>query len=107
MVRGLPQLEASNITCTNCFTGKQHRNPIPKPSEWRASKVLELVHADICDPIQPISNSGKQYFLSFIDDYNRKSWVYLLLEKLEALDFFKSYKKLVKRKLKHPSNAYE
>ena len=99
MVHGLPQLEASNITCTNCFAGKQHRNPIPKASEWCASKVLELVHADICGPIQPISNSGKRYFLSFIDDYSHKSWVYLLLEKSEALDFFKSYKKLVEKEV--------
>ena len=99
MVRGLPQLEASNITYTNCFTGKQHRIPIPKASEWRASKVLELIHADICGPIQPISNSGKRYFLSFIDYYSRKIWVYLLSEKSEALDFFKSYKKLVEKEV--------
>jgi len=51
MVRGLPQLEASSVTCAYCFIGKQHRNPIPKKSEWLASKILELIHADICGPI--------------------------------------------------------
>ncbi|CAJ2637501.1 unnamed protein product [Trifolium pratense] len=39
MVCGLPQLEVSSVTCAHCFTDKQHRNPIPKNSEWCASKV--------------------------------------------------------------------
>lgn len=97
MVHGLPQLENSNIVCADCFTGKQNRNVIPKKSKWRASKVLELVHTDICGPVEPISNSGKRYLLCFIDDYSRKSWVYLLFEKSEALECFKKYKKMVEK----------
>lgn len=102
MVHGLPQLDASNIPCAECFTGKQHRNAIPKKSEWRASKVLELVHTDICGPIEPISNSGKRYLLCFIDDFSRKSWVYLLSEKSEALECFKKLKKLVEKEAETP-----
>ena len=59
--------------------------------------MLELIHADICGPIDPISNSGKRYILCFIDDYSRKVWVYLLLEKSEALECFKSFKKMVEK----------
>ncbi|MCH89137.1 copia-type polyprotein, partial [Trifolium medium] len=61
MVHGLlPQLEASSVTCADCFIGKQHRNPIPKKSEWRARNILELIHADICGPIEPTSSSGRR-----------------------------------------------
>lgn len=97
MVHGLPQFGASQVVCTDCFNGKQHRNAIPKRSLWRASQVLELIHADICGPISPTSNSGKRYTLCFIDDFSRKSWVYLLLEKSEALNCFKELKKLVEK----------
>ncbi|RDX88105.1 hypothetical protein CR513_30341, partial [Mucuna pruriens] len=100
MVHGLPKLDSSSIVCADCFTGKQHHNPIPKASEWRASTILELIHADICGPIEPISNSGKRYFLSFIDDYSRKGRVYLLSEKSEALECFKSYKKMVEKEVR-------
>jgi len=100
MVRGLPQLEASNVPCEDCFVGKLHRNPIPKKSESRANKVLKLIHADICRPIEPISNSGKRYLLCFIDDYSRMGWVYLLFEKSKALECFKIYKKLVEKEVK-------
>ncbi|KAJ8645921.1 hypothetical protein MRB53_007669 [Persea americana] len=59
MVRGLPQLSASSVTCTDCINRKQHRDPIPKKSTWRATQKLELIHADICGPITPTSNSNK------------------------------------------------
>ena len=97
MVRGLPQLKASSKVCTNCMVGKQHRDAIPKRSLWRASQRLQLVHADICGPIKPVSNSKKRYLISFIDDYSRKVWIYFLTEKSEAFTTFKNYKNLVEK----------
>ena len=88
MVCGLPKLSASSVTCTDCINGKQHRDLIPKKSTWRVTQKLELIHADICGPITPTSNSNKRYILIFIDDYSRKAWVYFLVEKSEALKFF-------------------
>lgn len=95
MVRGLPQFKTKDEVCTDCSVGKQTRKPIPKSSTWRAKHVLELVHSDICGPVNPISQGGKRYLLTFIDDYSRKGWVYLLAEKSEALDWFKVFKSMV------------
>jgi len=97
MVRGLPQLPVSTTECTACIIGKQHRKSIPKKSQWRASQRLQLIHADICGPITPISNSKKRYFLYLIDDYNRKTWVYFLAEKSEAFQYFQYFKKFVEK----------
>lgn len=97
MVRGLPPLPASTVMCTDCMVGKQHRDPIPKKSTWRASQRLQLIHADICGPITPTSNSKKRYSLCFIDDYSRKAWVYFLTEKSEAFNSFKCFKNLVEK----------
>jgi transposase InsO family protein len=66
-------------------------------STWRASQILQLVHADICGPITPISKSKKRYLISFIDDFSRKTWVYFLVEKSEAFITFKSYKNRVEK----------
>ncbi|BBH07042.1 ADP glucose pyrophosphorylase large subunit 1 [Prunus dulcis] len=60
LVKGLPQLKATNKACTVCHRGKQHRAAIPKKSQWRASKKLQLVHADLCGPITPTSSSLKR-----------------------------------------------
>nr|CAN76379.1 hypothetical protein VITISV_017862 [Vitis vinifera] len=97
MVNGLPQFEASKTVCTDCMVGTQHRNPIPKKSTWRACSKLQLIHADICGPITPILNSKKRYLISFIDDFSRKAWIYLLVEKSKALVIFKQYKSCVEK----------
>ena len=39
----------------------------------------------------------KWYFITFIDDFSRKTWVYFLMEKLEAFSIFKSYKARVEK----------
>ncbi|KAJ8628560.1 hypothetical protein MRB53_021883 [Persea americana] len=60
MVKGLPQLKTPSKVCKDCLVGKQHGNSFPKVSTWRASQILQLIHADICGPITPISNSKKR-----------------------------------------------
>ncbi|KAJ0809226.1 putative RNA-directed DNA polymerase [Helianthus annuus] len=95
MVRGMPYFIVNDALCVDCCVGKQSRKVIPKSSDWRAKDVLELVHSDICGPIKPTSQSGKRYILSFIDDYSRKAWVYLLKEKSETFENFKVFKSKV------------
>ncbi|KAJ0880785.1 putative RNA-directed DNA polymerase [Helianthus annuus] len=94
MVRGLPQFPINNAVCGDCMIGKQTKEAIPKKSKWRAGDILDLIHSDICGPITPSSHTGKRYFISFIDDYSRKGWVYLLTQKSQA-ESFKAFKKLV------------
>lgn len=95
MVCGLQKFTISNDLCTDCIVGKHHHDPIPRKSSWRASQILELIHADICGPINFMSNSNKRYISLFIEDYNRKTWIYFMMEKSEALSHFKCFKKMV------------
>lgn len=53
---------------------------------------IRSVHSDVYGPLRPISNGGKRYFITFIDDYSRKTWVYILKEKSNAFNVFKSFK---------------
>ena len=99
MVRGLPNFDAPSKACGDCLIGKQQRNSFPKATTWRASKVLQLVHADICGPITPISNSNKRYIITFIDDYSRKIWAYFLVGKSEAFSAFKLFKNHVEKEV--------
>ncbi|GJV64547.1 putative RNA-directed DNA polymerase [Tanacetum coccineum] len=95
MVRDLPEFIVDTSVCEDCMIGKQTKEAIPKSSSWRAGEILELVHSDICGPITPTSHAGKKYFLSFIDDYSRKGWVYFLTEKSQAFESFKDFKSKV------------
>jgi hypothetical protein len=43
------------------------------------------------------SLSGYVYYVSFIDDYSHKTWIYLLKEKNEVFGKFKEFKALVEK----------
>lgn len=96
-MKGLPHVETCTKVCENCLVGKQKRESFPKKSTWRASKNLQLIHADICGPITPISITQKRYLLTFIDDHSRKMWGYLIAEKSKAFAVFKVHKASVEK----------
>ena len=102
MVTGLPQIECPQQVCEECVVSKQHRNQFPQGRSWRAKKALKLVHYDIRGPINPSSNRGKRYIITFIDDFSRKTWVYFLQEKFEAFVAFKIYNVLVEKEMGSP-----
>lgn len=97
MVTGLPQIQCPSQIYEECVVGKLHRQSFPKNKAWRAQQPLQLVHSDICGPINPSSNSKKRYFITFTDYYSRKTWVYFLQEKSEAFECFKSFKAMAER----------
>jgi Reverse transcriptase (RNA-dependent DNA polymerase)/gag-polypeptide of LTR copia-type/Integrase core domain/GAG-pre-integrase domain len=92
MVKGLPSIELKPDTCEGCIFGKQHRATFPTGEAWRARAPLELIHTDICGKMQTPSQGQNWYFLIFVDDYTRMTWVYFLKEKSEAYEVFKKFK---------------
>ena len=66
--------------CDYCLLGKQHRVSFSSKSA-KKSEILELVYYDVCGPIEVEIISGYKYFVTFIDDTSRKTWVYLLKSK--------------------------
>nr|AAT38726.2 hypothetical protein SDM1_41t00003 [Solanum demissum] len=57
---GKGNLESPNEVCEDCVVSKQQCEPFPTSKLWRAKKVLELVHSDICGPISPTSNGEEE-----------------------------------------------
>ena len=58
------------------------------------SDVLELIHTDICGPFLAVAWNDQQYFMTFINDFSRYGYIYLLYEKSQSLDMFKNFKVL-------------
>ncbi|KAL0375438.1 UNVERIFIED_CONTAM: Retrovirus-related Pol polyprotein from transposon TNT 1-94 [Sesamum radiatum] len=76
---------------------KQHKRPFPSGTSWRAKAVLELIHTDVCGPMRTPSHEQNRYFILFIDDYSRMTWVYFMREKSEVFKIFKKLKNLVEK----------
>ena len=98
MVHGLPHISSTNGVCEGCVLGKHHREMFEKGKAWHAKEPLQLIHSDICGPLEVPSLSYAIYFLTFIDDFNRKSWVYFFKHKSETFFKFQLFKSLVENK---------
>ena len=57
-----------------------------KDTYGHAKEHLQLIHSDMCGPLEFLSIYHVVYFLTFIDDFSRKSWVYFLKNKSEKID---------------------
>ena len=64
-------------------------------SERNAKGIVKILYLDVCGPMSSSSLSGYVYYVSFIDDFSRKSWIYFLKGKNEVFSKFKEYKALV------------
>jgi transposase InsO family protein len=45
--------------------------------------------------MSPMSLSGYEYYVTFIDDYSRKTWIYFMKTKDEVFSRFQGFKALV------------
>jgi transposase InsO family protein len=66
-----------------------------KTKEYATSKPLEVVHTDIHGTTRTKVLQGESYFMLFIDDYIRMTWVTFLKNKLEAFEKIKTFTILV------------
>ncbi len=87
----LKQISLHHV-CEICIEGKHQRTFFPKDETIKASKFLELVHNDVCRLIKTTSHGGARYFVTFNDEFSRKTHVYLLKTKGELFEKFKAYR---------------
>ncbi|CAA7062683.1 unnamed protein product [Microthlaspi erraticum] len=82
-------------TCEDCIYGRAKRVGF-NIAQHDSKEKLEYVHSDLWGaPSVPLSLGNCQYFISFIDDYSRKVWVYFLKTKDEAFEKFVEWVSLV------------
>lgn len=62
------QLKSSD-QCKGCLLGKMHRLPF-KSGRQRATTVGQLIHSDVCGPMQVATPGGCRYFVTFKDDFS-------------------------------------
>lgn len=95
---GLPSLRQmrpslshiSSLECESCHLGKHHRISFPV-SHKRASAPFVLVHSDVWGPTRVPSTFGFRYFVTFIDDFSRVTWLFLMKDRSELFTIFKIF----------------
>ena len=65
----------------------------------RYKGILYLIHSDVCGPLSSSSHSCYLYYVLFINDFSRKSWIYFLKAKSETFVKFQEFKALVENQI--------
>ncbi|KAA0034961.1 gag/pol protein [Cucumis melo var. makuwa] len=88
----LSQLEDNSLPpCDSCLEGNMTKRSFTGKG-LRAKIPLELVHLDLCGPMNVKARGGYEYFISFIYDYSRYGHIYLIQNKSDYFEKFKKYK---------------
>ena len=85
-------------TCESCLLGKMTKLPFKGKGE-RANGLLDLIHTDVCGPMSVHARGGFVYFITFIDDYSRYGYWYLMRYKFKAFEKFKEFRNEVEKQL--------
>ena len=83
-----------DIVCKGCVLGRNIKKVFPS-SYKRAKEVLDLIHSDVCGPMSAPSLNGYLYYVIFIDDLSRKSWIYFMKAKNETFNKFQEFKAMI------------
>ena len=79
-----------SFNCTSCKLGKSKVLPFPH-SASRASQCFDIIHSDVWGITLIVSHAHYKYFVTFIDDFSRFTWVYFLRARAEVFSVFKSF----------------
>jgi len=80
------------LFCKACAKVKPTHKPVPKECGGpHMTNIGEKVHLDIWGPATPQSLCGREYFISFMDDYTCWFHIKTMTHKAEALMCYKGY----------------
>ena len=78
----------STIECESCQLGKHTRVPFPNCLDQQTKSHFKLVQTDVWGPSRTESNLGFRYFVTFIDDYSRCTFLFLMKNRVELFSIF-------------------
>jgi hypothetical protein len=90
---------SSSSVCDACACAKAHQLPYSLSSST-SSAPSQLIHSDVWG--HAIESFGRKwYYISFINDHSKITWIYLLRHKSEALKYFLEFHALVEHMFNH------
>ena len=83
-----------SFDCTSCKLGKSKVLHFPHSASC-ASQCFDIIHSDVWGIVPIVSHAHYKYFVTFIDDFSRFTWVYFLWAKAEVFSIFKQFLALI------------
>ena len=97
-IKSIAVNKSSLKICESCQLGKSSRLPFVA-SSFVASRPLERVHCDLWGPSPVTSNQGFRFYVIFVDNFSRFSWLFPLKAKSDFYNTFIMFQKMIENQL--------
>ncbi|RVW60135.1 Retrovirus-related Pol polyprotein from transposon TNT 1-94 [Vitis vinifera] len=92
-----PQFDTlPSLDCESCHFVKHHRSSLGPRLNKRAESLFELVHSDVWGSCPVTSQTGFRYFVTFVDDFSRMTWIYFMKNRSEVFSHFCAFSAEIK-----------
>ena len=81
----------SLLECESSQLGKHTRVLFPKHLDPQTKSHFKLVHTDFWGPSRSTSTLGFRYFVTFINNYSRCTWLFLMKTQVELFSIFQKF----------------
>ena len=85
----IPRLTKDFEKCEACNQAKIIKRP--HKNVERNTELLEVIHTDLCEFEEKLTRGGNKYFITFIDDFAKYAYVYLLRNKSDVYEKLKEF----------------
>jgi transposase InsO family protein len=90
----LRSVSFNKFDCMSCQFGKQTKLPFNNSDSF-SSAPFDFVHSDVWGPAPFTTEGGSRYFVIFVDDYSRFTWIYLLKHRSDLVSLFQTFHKMI------------
>jgi hypothetical protein len=92
IIKGLPKfsIELQGM-CKGCALGKNAKDTFLS-SKSRSKGILDLIHSNVSGSMSVASLQGSSYYVTFIDEFSRKTWIFFMKTKDEVFSQFREFR---------------
>lgn len=90
----LTHTQISDLKCDICILAKSHRATYPLSTN-KSNSPFALIHSDVWGPSPVAHISGIRWFVIFVDDCTRMTWLYLMKHKDEVFNIFTTFHAMI------------